>query len=54
MDTSDVDGPSEANGVYVVSRRITVDPSPVPLPAAGWMLVAGIGGLGALSRRMRG
>lgn len=27
-------------------------PSPVPLPAAGWMLIAGLGGLGAM-RRLR-
>jgi hypothetical protein len=28
--------------------------SPVPLPAAGWMLLAGIGGMAALRRRARG
>ena len=27
------------------------EPSPVPLPAAGWLLLAGIGGLAALRRR---
>ncbi|MCV6592478.1 MAG: VPLPA-CTERM sorting domain-containing protein [Silicimonas sp.] len=27
------------------------DPSPVPLPAAGWMLLAGVAGLGALRRK---
>lgn len=27
--------------------------APVPLPAAGWMLIAGVGGLGAMSRRRR-
>ncbi len=26
------------------------NPSPVPLPAAGWMLLAGVGGLGALRK----
>lgn len=29
------------------------DMPPVPLPAAGWMLIAGIGGLAALRRRKR-
>ncbi len=28
-------------------------PSPIPLPAAGWMLLAGIGGLAAMRRRRR-
>jgi hypothetical protein len=28
-------------------------PSPVPLPAAAWLLVAGLGGLGAVARRRR-
>jgi hypothetical protein len=31
---------------------VAVDP--IPLPAAAWMLLAGIGGLGALSRRGKG
>ena len=30
---------------------ITTPPSPVPLPAGGWMLLAGIGGLMAMRRR---
>ena len=29
------------------------DMSPVPLPAAAWMLMAGVGGLGALKRRSK-
>ncbi|WP_233493392.1 VPLPA-CTERM sorting domain-containing protein [Ruegeria atlantica] len=33
--------------VYVAS------PSPIPLPAAGWLLIGGIGGLVALGRRKR-
>lgn len=38
---------------------LTVDytpppPPPVPLPAAGWMLIAGLGGLAALRRRRKG
>lgn len=28
-------------------------PSPIPLPAAGWMLLAGLGGLGVVARRRR-
>ena len=30
---------------------VTATPAPVPLPAAGWMLIAGMGGLVALRRR---
>lgn len=29
------------------------NPSPVPLPAAGWMLIAGLGGLAAMGRRRK-
>lgn len=29
-------------------------PAPVPLPAAGWVMMAGLGGLAALRRRRRG
>jgi len=28
-------------------------PSAVPLPAAGWMLIAGLGGLGLMGRRKK-
>jgi hypothetical protein len=28
--------------------------APVPLPAAGWMLLAGLGGMAALRRRQKG
>lgn len=30
-----------------------IEPAAVPLPAAGWLMLAGIGGLGALARRRR-
>lgn len=33
--------------------RVVTAATPVPLPAAGWMLIAGLGGLGALSRKRR-
>ncbi len=34
-------------------RSITYTPAPVPLPAAGWMLLAGIGGIAAMKRRKK-
>ena len=34
-------------------RVVTASPAPVPLPAAGWMLIAGLGALGAAARRRR-
>ena len=34
-----------------VTILATSSPAPVPLPAAGWLLVAALGGLGALRRR---
>lgn len=30
---------------------VAVDPAPVPLPAAGWLLLAGLAGMAALRRR---
>jgi hypothetical protein len=32
-------------------REASITPSPVPLPAAAWLLLSGLGGLGALKRR---
>ncbi len=36
-------------GKYTVEALV----SPVPLPAAGWMLIAGVGGLAAMKRKKR-
>jgi hypothetical protein len=41
---------SSANDDFA-KPALVVEVQPVPLPAAAWMLIAGVGGLGALSRR---
>ena len=35
------------------NRQDVITASPIPLPAAGWLLLAGIGALGALARRRK-
>ena len=40
-------------GLRVHDDPVPPTPAPVPLPAAAWMLLAGIGGLGALGRFAR-
>lgn len=35
------------------SLRLVAEVAPVPLPAAGWMLIAGLGGMAALRRRKK-
>ncbi len=43
-------------GTATLGNRVTEDGNPlapVPLPAAGWMLLAGIGGLAAVARRRK-
>lgn len=36
---------------YAAAGGVAVNPAAVPLPAAGWMLIAGMGGLAAMRRR---
>lgn len=47
----------KAENSAVLRARYTYDesvqPAPVPVPAAGWLLLAGIGGLAAASRRRK-
>ena len=47
-------GEGETAHLYIAAR-ITNDnlPPPVPLPAAGWMLLAGVGGMAAMKRRKK-
>ena len=33
--------------------NLTLTPTPVPVPAAAWMLIAGVGALGAMRRRRK-
>lgn len=39
------------DAISLVSQGPVVPPSPIPLPAAGWLLLGGLGALGALKRR---
>ncbi len=47
----DLDGELVDLDIFGATRAITV--APIPLPAGAWLLVSGILGLGALSRRRR-
>jgi hypothetical protein len=40
-----------AEAYFVVANDIVVTSAPVPLPAAGWLLISGIGALGGIARR---
>ncbi len=42
-----------STAAFVSDFRFDVAPAPIPLPAAGWMLLAGLGGMGWMARRRR-
>lgn len=42
-------GTSTTTGIKFTALELT----PIPLPAAGWMLIAGLGGIAAMKRRKR-
>ena len=46
-------GPADAKGPVqgTIDLSVSGAPSPVPLPAAGWLLFAGLGGIAALKRK---
>ena len=48
-----VDGGIVATEVDTFNNGEPIGPAPVPLPAAGWMLLAGLGGLAAMRRRSK-
>lgn len=45
---------SNDDGIQAFSSLSATAPSPIPLPAAGWLLLAGLGGLGLMARRRHG
>ncbi|MDO5705052.1 MAG: VPLPA-CTERM sorting domain-containing protein [Paracoccus sp. (in: a-proteobacteria)] len=52
VDMVEIDVRKTLDGVFVVSPYVDVPaPAPVPLPAAGWALLAALGGFAVLRRR---
>lgn len=42
------------NSIIALTDLTIGAPNPVPLPAAAWMMLSGLGGLGAIARRCKG
>lgn len=48
-----IGGTGTGTAAFTAGQATTPGISPVPLPAAGWMLIAGLGGLAAMGRRRK-
>lgn len=50
----DIHPTAAAHTIIADNVRLAIDPiAPVPLPAAGWLMIAGLGGIAAMQRRKR-
>lgn len=47
------DDPQQDGGPAAFTAAVSVTATPIPLPAAGWLLIGGLGALGALRLRRR-